>query len=262
MQSQIKLKFTDVNEYRKAIGRELLSRMGINFSSTDLKMLEIGPGQHSELVSVLKASKSDGTGIVFIEPHLAAATGIQEELTQSRVIGSKIEVEGAALPAGYFDGVYANFSLHWSDQLPEVLSYLYDSLKSNGVLGFTITDQSRSFWASMNLKFKSQFPGCDLFNAPEAKGLGASEWKELLTETGFTLKEELIFEGMASASPNAQSVLENFQRVCGDKYLKLSGSVTRERAEAWLVDQISRLADNSGLIPIPASGLSLVAIKS
>jgi hypothetical protein len=258
MQSTIELKFKSVTDYRKAIGQELLSRIQINFAKPGTTVLEIGPGMHSELVQSMLKAGSVGQGAVFIEPHRAAADKVKAELPKARVIGTSLESEVSSLPDGYFDLIYANFSLHWSDALSDSMLGLCEASKFGASFLMTITDQSRSFWARINQSFKAEFPGCDLFRAGEAKSLDVDGWRKTLVVSGFQIQEELLFSGIASVSANPTDVLENFKKAVGDKYLKLASSVTKPQAEAWLLEKLKTFQTQASEIPIPASGYSFV----
>ncbi len=224
--------------------------------------LEIGPGTNSLIVKELKQRGSTGKHSLFIEPDITSAAVIELQLPSAKVIPSKIENVVASLPPVYFDFIYANFSLHWSDNLHDVLQGLARTLKPKGKMGVTITDQARSFWAQINSEFKETFPGCDLFNATEIKSLPSESWLRAFSDSGFKLDEDIIFSGTAAKAEDTNSALEGFKKSCGDKYLKLNNDTSEEAAEAWVLKKLQDFQDSEGRVLIPASGRSFIVSKN
>lgn len=259
MQSEIKLNFDRVEDYRRAVGRELLSRLPIEFSRPDWRVVEVGPGPDSELV-LLSSTASHGAATVFIEPDEISAEKIAAALPKSEVFRGRVEHVSATLGGESFDLIYANFSLHWSENLSQTVFHLARILKPGGKIAFTITDPSRSFWALVNTEFKKVFVGCDLFNIENSHSLSMEEWKNLFADVGLDLESEIVFSGTASRAESSISALSSFKKACGPRYLRLVGDVTVSDVETWLLSHLETF-QSGGAIAIPASGSSLIFSK-
>lgn len=261
MQDSIDFNFSDVYEYRKAVGTVMLSEMCNNFRESHFKWLEIGPGRSSSLVRQLSLL-SDGSGQYFVEPDLDAIEHLKRCLPRSSIFGSKIENAIAGLPSAYFDFVYSNFSLHWALDIDHVIYGLHKSLVKQGLFGLAITDQDRSFWRVVNDELKLNLPGCDLFKSGEVKTLDVRGWKRIIESHGFLIVKDITISGVSSVASNWSSALQDLKVATKERYLKLANGISMEAAEETIKEILVRFSKADGSIEIPASGRILVCKKS
>lgn len=255
MQSAREFKFKNVVDYRRAIGGILTSNLDVKNSIQTLSIMEIGPGKSPAISSELFNSKSPGWSLHFIEPNISLHNLLSSQFPKCQISSEVLESQFLKLPLNQYDFIFANFSLHWSENLSAALKKIRLALKTNGEFCFSITDSSRSFWRQINDDFKLKFSGCDLFRKSSTKSLDSDDWNLQLVENGFNVSETIFVGGTASINSNPLATLAEFRSACGDNYLKLNDLVSTEEAEEWILSRLQNQTNPDGTISIPASGL-------
>ena len=253
-----KIYFQQAKLYRKSIGTELLQKM---YSSklTFKSLLEIGPGKGEIISEFISNSKLKELNLSFIEPDSTAIFNLQNRFPKSEIYNENLEqFLNKQFMFNQFDIIFANFSLHWVENIEARLVLLRELLTNEGLIGFSNTDSKRSFWADINKQVQLQFPGSSLFNIENTHSLNAKQWLEMFNEKGFTLVSETHYEGVAAVFDSPNSALSDFKMMVGKNYLKLSTGVTSQDIETFVLKILNEKKNENGQVEVNASGYSMV----
>lgn len=252
----------DVATYRVDIGFNLFKNCWEAVNLRSPKIFEIGPGNGAVIARALEKYKIPSNALVFCEPDLTKTDILKSKFPNSRIITAPIEsFDSSWIESGY-DIVFAGFSLHWIEALSTVLKNIHRLLKSSGVMGITITDQTRSFWTQRNQEFKKAFKGCAIYNDDgDSHNLTPTQWIALLEKNGFSIFSKICVDGVAATYTNPENALKDFRNACGTHYLKRSSDYSVEECEKWIVDRLLQLADKTGRLNIPATAFQIIAKK-
>lgn len=258
----INVNFENATDYRQFIG-ENLYRKSIHYNPDLFSILEIGPDEGNNFQKFLDSEDIIFKGdIVFLEPNLSSSLILEKKFPSSKIISSKLEQAFSKLSLlPRFDLIIANFSLHWVENLNSNLAQLAERINDNGLLSFSNTDSTRSFWALIDRQVKSNFIGCSLFNIDVSHSLSQDEWLKIIESLNFKLIDKIIYDGTATLYKSIDEALIEFKRVSGEKYLKLTNGYRQEQIEDFVKKILIPHTNNDGKVSVNASGYSLIFQK-
>ncbi len=259
--THLTVNYDDARKYRLDIGIGLYSE-SIKLHPDPKHIVEIGPGAGEAAHCFFESCKIDTGRLTFIEPNIESYRTLSQKFQDAKILSRSLEEVLYSEQFGRpFDLVVANFSLHWVEHLESVASKIWASMSPNGVLAFSNTDSTRSFWNSIDVAVKEKFPGNSLFNIENSHSLSASNWVDIFAASGFILKSRTDYSGTAAVFDSPEIAFAEFKSMVGDRYLKLNGTHSKEEIETFVKSELKNQTNPQGNVRFWASGFRLVFQK-
>ena len=265
-ESDVIVNFQNSDVYRRETGADLLKKAINRLKAKNPKILEIGPGLGEIMETAILNNNLHEQMVTFLEPNMNSSTHLQAKFPKSTVVSSNLEnfLKMDAKESKY-DLIFANFSLHWVENLDKQISKLSNLLNSGGLIVFANTDSSRSFWGHIDSEVQNAFHGSKLFNIEKSHSMDDAQWVSVFTSLneGGTFRAVSLTRlyGVAAVFKSKEECLENFKSIVGSKYLKVGTGSSSDGIEKFILNRLEKLSNSSGEIEVPASGFQVIVEK-
>lgn len=220
--------------------------------------LEIGPGKGKVFDWAVQSQLLNPAKTVFCEPSVDSAQSLKERYPQSEIFINTFENYLKNSIDLQFELIFAHFSMHWIDSIGLLLQKLYKITHPEGILAVTNTASERSFWGIIDSELRRKFPGCSLFNIDQSRSLTSDDWVDLFHQNGFKTIARWDVFGIATHFHSKESALDDFKKIAGDKYLKLSNDFYQDDIEKWILNRLNDDVKADGRLLVPASAFQLI----